>query len=232
MLGDLGDDAAIDSLITALRKGYAPRSRVATELERLAPAPGPKLIPLLRSKRPIVRYWGAMLLRPYPDLAGERLVALTWDVDPNVRAAAAETLAVRSGRDVGTALLACLEDSAWFVRAHAARAVAEVVGVEAAPTIARLLADDVWWVRVAAEDALRALGQAAVPTLVSLLTHESAHARGGAAEVLQDIGFVDELVRADPNSRLLRRIYLAGGDRFRVAAEERAASRLEVSRAA
>jgi HEAT repeat protein len=232
VLGDLGDDWAIDSLVRALTNGYGPRSRIATELERLAPAPGPKLVPLLRSRQPIVRFWGATLLRPYPELAGERLVALTWDTDPSVRAAAAETLATRSGPEVGTALLACLEDGEWLVRTHAARAVAEVVGVEAAPTISRLLADDVWWVRLAAKDSLRALGRDAVPSLVSLLTHASPAARSGAAEVLQDIGFVDDLVRHDPGSRLLARIYVAGGDRFRVAAEARAAGQPEVARAA
>ena len=46
-------------------------------------------------------------------------------------------------------------------------------------------------------------------------------ARNGAAEVLQDIGFVDFLALDDPKSPLLERIYAAGGERFREAAEAR-----------
>ena len=53
--------------------------------------------------------------------------------------------------------------------------------------------------------------------------HEDAFARNGAAEVLQDVGFVDFLALDDPRSRLLERIYAAGGERFREAAETRIA---------
>lgn len=62
-LGDIGDEWAIDVLIPALRKWIGPRSRVAAELERLAPAPGEKLVSLLRDWNPAVRFWGATLRR-------------------------------------------------------------------------------------------------------------------------------------------------------------------------
>ena len=179
-----------------------------------------------------MRFWAATLLRPYPELGGDGLVALTWDADANVRAAAAETLATRTGPEVGVALLACLEDSQWFVRAHAARAVGEVIGVDAAPTIVRLLGDEDWWVRAAAQSALRSLGLDAVPSVVSVLTHADPVARNGAAEVLQDVGYVDELVRRDPQSQILALIYAAGGVRFRAAAEARGTGLVEAARAA
>ncbi len=38
---------------------------------------------------------------------------------------------------------------------------------------------------------------------------------------MQDIGFVDFLALEDPNSPLLVRIYAAGGERYREAAEAR-----------
>jgi HEAT repeat protein len=220
-LGDIGDEWAIDLLLDALHRGHGQRSRVASELERLAPAPGPKLVPLLRDWNPSVRFWGATLLRPYPDLGEATLIELTWDSDPNVRAAAVETLGTRSGHDVGVALLARLDDSEWFVRVHAARAAGHVLGAEAAPTVARHLAEERWWVRTAAKDALRGMGSDAVPSLLAILGHEDPFARNGAAEVLQDIGFVDFLALDDPKSPLLERIYAAGGDRFREAAEAR-----------
>jgi HEAT repeat protein len=122
---------------------------------------------------------------------------------------------------VGTALVARLDDSEWFVRVHAARAAGHVVGAEAAPSLAQLLADKRWWVRTAAKDALRGIGASAVPALLSVLGHEDRFARNGAAEVLQDIGFVDFLALDSPLSPLLERIYAAGGDRYRDAAEAR-----------
>jgi HEAT repeat protein len=220
-LGDIGDEWAIDLLIAALHKGLGSRSRVAAELERLAPAPGEKLLSLLRDWNPAVRFWGATLLGPYPDLGETTLIALTWDSDPNVRAAAVETLGSRTGRAVGAAALACLGDSEWFVRVHAARAAGHVLGAAAAPTIAQHLSEGRWWVRTAAKDALRGLGTDAVPSLLSMLTHEDPFARNGAAEVLQDIGFVDFLALDDPSSPLLKRIYEAGGERLREATQQR-----------
>jgi HEAT repeat protein len=222
-LGDVGDDWATDLLLDALRRGYGPRSRIAAELERLAPAPGPRLVALLRDWNPTVRFWAATLLRPYPDLGEATLIELTWDPDPNVRAAAVETLGTHSGSGVGAALLARLDDSEWFVRVHAARAAGHVLGAEAAPTITRLLADERWWVRTAAKDALRGMGADAVPSLLSVLGHDDPFARNGAAEVLQDIGFVDFLALDDPRGQLLERIYAAGGERFREATEARLA---------
>ncbi len=223
-LGDIGDAWAIDLLLDVLRRGHSQHSRIAAELERLAPAPGPKLLPLLHDWNPSARFWGATLLRPYPELGDENLIPLTWDSDPNVRAAAVETLGTRSGAAVGTAVTARLDDSEWFVRVHAARAAGHVVGADAAPSIVRLLADERWWVRTAAKDALRGMGADAVPSLLSILAHDDPFARNGAAEVLQDIGFVDFLALDNPRGPLLERIYEAGGERYRLAAEERAAA--------
>ena len=110
---------------------------------------------------------------------------------------------------------------------HAARAAGHVVGSDAAPSLVRLLADERWWVRTAAKDALRGLGADAIPSLLSVLAHEDLFARNGAAEVLQDVGFVDFLVLDNPRSPLLERIYAAGGERFRAAAEARIEGAIE-----
>ena len=226
-LGDVGDAWAIDRLISALREGSAARSRIAAELEHLAPAPGARLLPLLSDRDPAVRFWGATLLGPYPALGETGLIALTWDSDANVRAAAIETLGGRSGHAVAAATLALLDDPLWFVRVHAARSAGDVIGPAAASTIAPLLSDRQWWVRSAAKDALRGMGLDAVPALLSVLAHPDPFARNGAAEVLQDIGFVDALALESPGSPLLERIYAAGGERLREAAELRTGKRRE-----
>jgi hypothetical protein len=62
------------------------------------------------------------------------------------------------------------------------------------------------------------MGADAVPSLLATLTHEDLFARNGAAEVLQDVGFVDFLALDNPHSPLLERIYAAGGERYRDAA--------------
>jgi HEAT repeat protein len=224
-LGDLGDEWAIELLLDALREGRVPRSRVASQLERLAPVPGAQLLPLLRDPDAAVRFWGATLLAPYRRLGQADLLALTRDVDPNVRAAAVETLGGRGGEGAARAALELLEDPAWFVRVHAARAAGQVAGAPSAPALTQLLSDDRWWVRTAAKDALRSLDGAAVAALLPVLGSPDEFARNGAAEILQDIGYVDHLAVVEPDSPLLARIYAAGGERLRQAAELRAASR-------
>jgi hypothetical protein len=109
------------------------------------------------------------------------------------------------------------------VRVHAARAAGHLSGAGSAAPVARLLADREWWVRSAAKDALRGIGLAAIPALLPVLVAEDTFARNGAAEVLQDIGFVDFLAAERPGSPLLVRIYAAGGEELRAAAEARRA---------
>jgi HEAT repeat protein len=223
-LANVGDDWAVDLLLDALREGRVPRSRVAAQLEHLAPRPGARLVPLLRDSDPAIRFWGATLLAPYPGLADARLVMMTHDRDPNVRAAAVETLGLRDTESARAAVLAAIDDPVWYVRVHAARSAGHLLGAAAAPSLVRLLADTRWWVRTAAKDALRGIGVDAVPSLLAALTNDDAFARNGAAEVLQDVGFVDSLVAERPDSPLLERIYAAGGERMRDAARERAAA--------
>ena len=230
-LGDVGDEWAIDHLLDALRAGHVQRSRVAAQLERLAPLPGAQLLPLLHDADPAVRFWGATLLAPYPELGQAGLVEATCDDDPNVRAAAVETLGGRGGNGAAEAALALLEDPAWFVRVHAARSAGRVVGGPAAAAIAQLLSDHRWWVRTAAKDALRDIGQDAIPALVPVLSAADEFARNSAAEILQDIGLVDYLADEEPASPLLARIYAAGGDRLRMAAELRSKTYGDMERA-
>lgn len=222
-VGELGDQWAIELLVDALREGRVPRSRIAAQLERLAPAPGAHVLLLLRDSDPAVRFWAATLIGPYEGFGEEALVALTRDEDANVRAAAVEALGSRSSDAATAAAVRLLGDPEWFVRVHAARAAGQVAGAVAAPAIANLLADEKWWVRSAAKDALEALGRDAVPALAAVLSSPDEFARNGAAEVLQDIGLVDHLALEEPDSPLLARIYAAGGARLQEAAQARIA---------
>jgi HEAT repeat protein len=155
----------------------------------------------------------------------QQLFALTRDTDANVRAAAIETLAER--RDLGARVAArsLLTDDAWFVRLHALRALGRLGDVSDATAVARHLGDPRWWVRVAAKDALRVFGLAAAGSVIPLLDHLDPFVRNGAAEVLQDIGFLDAIATTGRQGALLERILEAGGPDMRAAAAERARRR-------
>jgi HEAT repeat protein len=226
-LGELGDEWAAEMLVEALRNDACPRSWIAAQLERMAPAIAHLLVPLLDDPQAPVRFWAATLLARYPGLPVDELVARTRDPDANVRAAAVETLGALGRAEALPAALALLGDPAWFVRVHACRAAGALGTPAVAGRVALLLADEWWWVRSAAKDALRGFGRDIVSLVVPYLENTDRFARNGAAEVLQDVGFVDRLVARDPEGELLARIYAAGGPRLRAAAEGRAvASRL------
>ena len=107
--------------------------------------------------------------RPIRSSARATLVALTWDPDPNVRAAAVETLGNRSGSAVGGRARAARRPRSGSCARMPREPPAHVVGAEAAPSITPLLADRQWWVRTAAKDALRGMGSDAVPSLLAVL---------------------------------------------------------------
>ncbi len=215
-------DWALDQLIEALEDERAPRSRVAAQLDSLAPLPGWRLSRLVGDHRPAVRYWGAMLLARYPTIGSAELRCLTTDVDPAVRRAALESLGTRADREALPRVVACLDDEVMFVRAHACRSAGAIGGAAIANRLVPLLGDEAWWVRDAAKETLSALGKDVVIALVPVLDSPDRFARNGAAEVLQDVGVVDSLLRESPRDPLLAKIFSAGEAGFRRAAEQRA----------
>jgi HEAT repeat protein len=221
-LGEIGKEWAVDELIAVLRAGTHSRSRVATQLDRLTPRIGAQLVGLLFDNDPSVRFWGATLLARCSGLAVEQLVQLTRDPDPNVRAAAVEALGEQGDAGGLAAVRERIRDETWFVRVHACRAVGRLGDLEDASRIARALSDPWWWVRAAAKDALRGLGIGVAGALIPYLDDEDAFVRNGAAEVLQDVGFVDLLSRHGQRGDLLERIFAAGGSGLRDAARLRA----------
>ena len=106
---------------------HSPLNQSATtQLERLAPMPQLDLLPLLRSADSGARRWSATLLAAYPGVATASLIELLGDSDPEVRAAAVESLGRRREDGAAAAVAKLLADDAWFVRVHAARALGEV----------------------------------------------------------------------------------------------------------
>jgi HEAT repeat protein len=225
VLGELARDEpwALGMLIEELQLGAVPRSRVAAQLERLAPHAAGALKQLIGDHDPRVRFWGVTLLADYPGVATQEILGLATDSDANVRAAVAETLGERGERHALDAVIELLDDHEWFVRAHAARAATAAGGLSVAGHIVPLLADRQWWVRAAAKEALCSLGPAVASALANALESDDRFARNGAAEVFQDVGVVDALERTNPKSPLLQRIYAAGEEKLETAARSRVA---------
>lgn len=235
ILGRMADLRAARLLVEALRAGRHPPSRIASQLDRFPLPIGEELRPLLRDREPITRYWGAVLLARYPvtpEIEAE-LVRLAEDSEPKVRKAAIATLGQTKAPATVSVARKHLADSVGFVRAHAARALGQFARRDLAFEVARLLADTDWWVRAGAKESLQAMGEAAVEVLLGFLDHPDAFARNGAAEVLQNVGFLDRLLReagkeppGGEKRAILRKALIAGKLQLLEALVERADRRL------
>jgi len=220
---------ALDGLVEALASELETPERVATELDRLAPRPGRRLVPLLGHPSDVVRFYVVRLLAGYPDLARRHVAPHAADVSPHVRAAALETLRAAGSTETLRRALDLLSDPQPYVRAQASRTATAIAGVGAAGFVAPMLGDGSWWVREAAREALVAVGAAVAPVVSAYLDHDDPELRNGAALVLQDVGAVDALVGSEESDQL-ERILAAGGNRLRRAATERAHRKINLGR--
>jgi HEAT repeat protein len=212
---------ALDGLVEALASELETPERIATELDRLAPRPGGRLVPLLGHPGEVVRFYAVRLLARYPERARHHVPPLTRDPSPHVRAASLETLRAAGSTETLRRALGLLCDPQPFVRAQACRTATAIGGIGAASFVAPLLADESWWVREAAREALVAIGDEIAPAVSELLVSHDPVVRRGVALVLQDVGALDALVDGAAAGEL-ERIMEAGGRRLRHAASERA----------
>jgi HEAT repeat protein len=219
LLARLPDRLAAELLLAALRSGAVNRSRIATSVDGFTlPIPG-LVLALLQESDANLRFWGATLLARYPGPATTAaLVARAADADPNVRKAAVESLGKVGGEGAVAAARTLIDDPVWYVKAHAARALGELRDCDSAGAITALLSHDQWWVRLAAKEALVAIGGAATAAVADALHSDDRFARNGAAEVLQNMGVLGELLHEalaatldDERRDLLRRILAEGG---------------------
>jgi HEAT repeat protein len=217
LLGTLSDTDAAGLLVAALRQRLLAPSRIAARLDRFPIEIAEVVAPLMADPDPVVRFWGATLLARYgsrPGVPGA-LAHLGRDRDPSVRKAAIESLGRIGGPQAEHTARRLLADPVWFVRAHAARAIGDLRRADLAAELLPLLADGQWWVRAAAKDALVMMGPEAAPVVARALDHPDRFARNGAAEVLQNLGVLDDLAaRAGAGAEeasLLQKAAAAGG---------------------
>jgi HEAT repeat protein len=190
MLGRIPDGRAAALLVDALRSGRHPRSRVATALDAFPIPIGARFVPLLTSADPYDRYWGALLMRRYPDVPGlqRMLTALARDREAMVRRAAIETIGAAGFHGAAELVATQTRDPVPYVRAHAARALGRLRAADQAGVLLPLMADREWIVRAAAKQSLESMGPIVAGLVRDLLADPDRFARDGAAEVLQDLG--------------------------------------------
>lgn len=223
LLGQLPDPRAAEILVRALAEGRGTRSRIATALDVFPIDVADRIVPMLTSDKPAVRYWGAMLMQRYAARpgVGAQLETLASDREPLVRRAAIESIAAVGGPVAVAAARARLSDAVSFVRAHAARTLGILAARDAVEAVLPLLADEDWWVRYAVKQSLEAMGLEIADAIVPYLSHADAFARNGAAEVLQNLGAFERLLvqeaSASPDPQRLATLGLlarAGGVRM------------------
>jgi HEAT repeat protein len=223
ILGNLRETHAAELLAEAMRIGCYPASRISTFLDCFPLDLSPLIGSFLMEPSSDVRYWGAIMLRRYPELEDGRkmLSDLTHDESPLVRRAAMESLSLLGGEMASKEALRLLTDEVSYVRAYAARALGTLRVYEAVPAVASLLADQEWWVRYAAKVSLEAMWSQAIPSLLPFLKHQDRFARNGAAEVLQNLGYFEKLLTEEllePSQSwrlaLLNQLAQAGGVRM------------------
>jgi HEAT repeat protein len=229
ILADIPGDQATAALLRGLERGGSQTRWIAVLVERRG-APADLVHPLADNPKPEVRQAALRLLGSTPDRAPwivEELERRCQDTLPDVRAAAARALGRRGQPTASETLDFLLDDPVWFVQVQAARALGRLGSTASVCRLASLLASEEWWVRQAAKDALVDLGPKVSGELVDLLAHPDDFARNGLAEVLQNVGFVDELVadvEATPvtvsssrSETMLRDVLAAGGTQFAAA---------------
>jgi HEAT repeat protein len=224
VLGEMEDERATALLIDALRKGICPARWASALLDRRVIRKS-SLLPLIGEPSPEVRAVATRLLARVDGSNAEIddvLLRLCADCEADVRAAACRALGERQGSHASEQLVSMLDDPVWFVQVRAARALGQLQDLSSTDRLARLLASRVWWVRQAAKDALVDLGPAVKDQLLPWLDYPDAFARNSCAEVLQNLGVVDDLTaeakgsdttRALAAASLLRKIVQAGGSR-------------------
>jgi HEAT repeats len=220
VLGKLDDEQAARLLLVALRERLFQRSRVATELDHFRTPVAHLIRQLLDEADASLRYWGAALAARYVEVDGftAALARLARDAEPKVRKAAIQSL--RSTSDPRTALEAArlTGDAVFYVRAHAARTLVVSRHPRASSYILPLLRDPDWWVRLAAQECLASYGSAVVPAVLPFLESTDPVMAEGAAAILHNVGYMDEMVRKAAGRReedavsLLRPLVAAGGE--------------------
>jgi HEAT repeat protein len=219
-LGRIGDEHAVEPLVTALkdddsdvrqeaaealdRFGWQPKDESEQRLYFVAKKDWDKcveldgetvaaLIGVLRDKNPQVRRKAAEALGQIENPALKPLVATLRDDKSEVRNKASEALVAIGGLGVIQPLIAALEDKHFYTRETAAESLGKIGDECAVKPLVAALGDTYWKVRERAAEALGRIGDGyAIEPLFAMLKDEDSDVRQKAAEALDRFGWQPE----------------------------------------
>jgi len=212
MLGDLdmsSDHLSLGELTAVMPEETARRTAVQAALTRIGEALAPKLVPLLKSKDPLVRAHAAGVLGKAGDRAAVGpLIDALGDEDKDVRRRAALALGMLGEGKAVDPLVKLLQDDYWATRANAARALGMLGEKRAKAALVSALDDRFQWVQEGAAEGLGQLGDAgAVQPLVAHLDKAAPSVKVEILRALSRLGGAEarkalEKYRDDPDPQL------------------------------
>lgn len=142
-LGRIRNRESASILLDFIGKHVFSGHKIASLLEQFPPSIVDELLKATESSDQTVRFWALKLLSKFgPHREWKRIVNLTEDSSPDVRAAACECLSLSGKKEAKGALLRCLKDRVWFVRMQAVRALFKIEGAECFPELIELMTKD------------------------------------------------------------------------------------------
>jgi len=178
-------DAVAEQIAALKDEDWAIREEAAMMLGTLRdPRAVVPLVSVLRDSDRAVRDAAIGALLAIGEPAVTTLGACLSDPVLTVQELASSVLATIADARVLTPLIAALASPDWIVRMHAAKALGRIQDPEAVEPLVPLLQDKVKAVREEASTALAAIGEAALSSLLSALTHVEWLVRLHAVEAL------------------------------------------------
>ncbi len=140
---------------------------------------------------PIIRSWCVKLLTRFSKKQYfEKIRELTYDVSPEVRAAACECLGEYGNYDARKPLLRCLNDNIWFIRMHAAKSLNKLFGKEYLSEISQLLKTEEWFLRETIKNILLEHFNDALPQIEQFIQSEDETIRRDCVEILENADYI------------------------------------------
>lgn len=178
-------DAVAEQIAALNDEDWAIREEAATALGTLRdPRAVAPLIALLRDADRAVREAAIEALTSIGESSVPALGLCLSDPQLVVQEAASGVLASIADERVMAPLVAALKNTDWIVRMHAAKAMGRIKNPGSIDPLIPLLQDKVKAVREEATAALAAIGDLAIPSLLSALTHSDWLVRLHAVEAL------------------------------------------------
>jgi HEAT repeat protein len=193
-LGQIKNNAAARILLEFLGSHADSGNNIALALETFPPEIANELFQAMDSQHKPVRFWALKVIGKanFRENSGSiaKIVKLSRDPSPDVRAAACECLGGLDAPGIKEALTDRLEDKFWFVRMHAVRALDNIMGPLSLPVVAKLIKDPSWKVKESVKNIMAQNITEALPYIEESLSRGDELTCRACADALIDSNYV------------------------------------------